>query len=98
MASASEVAGVSFSSFYQLYADHQTQAADVSYEWVVLLQSAEFGHGVVAGFGGAGWEIFFLHEIDVGEGGGAGDGIVTEVRELDSWVEGGGAFGAGVDG
>ena len=46
----------------------------------MLLQGAEFGHGVVAGSGGAGWEIFFLHEVDVGQRGGAGDEIAPEVE------------------
>src|SRR5580704_10427888 len=60
----------------------------------MLLQGAEFGHGVVAGFGGAGGEIFFLHEIDVGEGGGAGDGIAAEGGKMVAGFEGGGDFGA----
>jgi hypothetical protein len=58
------------------------------------LQGAEFGHGVVAGFGGAGWEIFFLHEVDVGQRGGAGDEIAPESRETVAGFEGGGDFGA----
>src|SRR5579863_2764649 len=60
----------------------------------MLLQGAEFGHGVVAGFGGAGGEIFFLHEIDVGQGGGAGDGIASEGGKMVAGFEGGGDFGA----
>src|SRR6202140_3480250 len=61
---------------------------------MVLLQGAEFGHGVVAGFGGAGGEIFFLHEIDVGKGGGAGDGIASEGGEMVAGFESSGDFGA----
>src|SRR5580700_11256251 len=64
----------------------------------MLLQCAEFGHGVVAGFGGAGWEIFFLDEVDVGEGGSAGDGIASEGGEMVAGFEGGGNFGAGGEG
>src|SRR5579872_3859057 len=64
----------------------------------VLLQGAEFGHGVVAGFGGAGGEIFFLHEIDVGEGGGAGDGIASEGGKMIAGFENSGDFGAGGEG
>src|SRR5579872_2621102 len=60
----------------------------------MLLQGAEFGHGVVAGFGGAGGEIFFLHEIDVGESGGAGDGIASEGGEMVAGFEGCGNFRA----
>ena len=44
----SKLPGLAFR-LYQLYADHQAEAADFSYEWVVLLQCAEFGHGVIAG-------------------------------------------------
>src|SRR5579872_4624363 len=64
----------------------------------MLLQGAEFGHGVVAGFGGAGGQIFFLHEIDIGESGGAGDGIASEGGEMVAGFEGSGDFGAGGEG
>src|SRR5271170_1086776 len=60
----------------------------------MLLQGAKFGHRVVAGLGGAGGEIFFLHEINVGEGGGAGDGIASEGGKMVTGFEGCGNFGA----
>ena len=58
-------------------------------------RSRSFGHGVVAGLGGARWQILFLHELDVGQRGGAGDRIAAEGGEMVAGFEGGGDFGPG---
>src|SRR5580704_6142103 len=49
----------------------------------------------MAGFGGSRGQVFFLHELDVGEGGGAGNWIAAEGGEVIAGLEGGGDFRTG---